>query len=196
MKIKYKPNNINELPKPTVARYERAIENAEIYINNLVNSYSYLLDKANVNKNELLLEHGLINERDLIHGENIDIASFVKWYLGEYLDESTKRAYLMGFSSGDNEGAKEGLGYGIRVEKEKSLKGSSKGGKQRNKETVEREKYFYQLIQKELERSGKEILKVSATYFMNKGKPFPVEERSVLNSIRKARNKIRAENGM
>lgn len=191
MSYDYKPQNGSLASKFEIEKYENALENFDIYIQNILESYSYLLSRLDLNSNELAYQHGLINAHDISLGRELNVSSFIEKHLKEYTDELIKRAHLIGHAGGDIAGANWGANTTAKAEKTKRTQIAKRGGETKKPDTQERNKYFYDLINDQVKLNGIDILKKLPKYFKEIAtKEFYVGERSISDSINDAKRKI------
>lgn len=179
MGFNYKPQSFTKANKGAIKKYEASLKDLEQYIHNLITSHDYLQQQVEIDKNEFAHTFGLVTDFDICSGIEIDVARHTESFLKSYIDEVIKRAYLMGVCSGDTKGT--------AWVKERMTKASSLGGKRKSKSAEARDKYFYDLVKKEVEKNGLPILESPPRYFRLKAsKNFGVAERSLNQSINKA----------
>ena len=176
MVFNYKPQSFTKANKGSIKKYEASLKNLEQYIHNLITSYDYLQQQVEIDNTEFAQEFGLVTDFDICSGSEIDVTQHSKLFLKSYIDEVIKRAYLMGVCSGDTKGT--------AWVKKRMIKASSLGGKRRTQSAEARDKFFYDLVKKEVEKNGLPILESPPKYFRLKAsKNFGVSERSLNNSI-------------
>lgn len=191
MGYNYKPQNGSLASKLEIEKYESALDNFDTYIQNLIESYSYLLSKVDLNNNELAYQHGLVNEHDLSWGRELNVPSFIEKHLKEYTDELIKRSHLLGHAGGDITGANWGANATAKAEKTKRTEIAKKGGATKKLDTQDRNNYFCILVTEQVQLHGVDILKKLPKYFKKIAKQkFYVCDRSISKSINYAKKEV------
>ncbi len=201
MGYNYKPQNGSLASKLEIEKYESALDNFDTYIQNLIESYGYLLSKVDLNNNELAYQHGLVNEHDVSWGRELNVPSFIEKHLKEYTDELIKRAHLIGHAGGDITGAT----WAITQKEKKDSEQRAINRSNPNKSTEQRDKYFFNLVNNLHKEIGDAALELKPEYYRNLYKKkipkfldngdinkerFNVDMRSLNNSINAAKKKI------
>lgn len=168
MKIAYTPHRLGNPSSLTVKKYEKSLEAIEIYIENLIVSHANLLNQVDINEAEYALTHGLINDFDVSHGNDIEITSNIKMYLVSYVEGLIKSSYQMGVSSGDNKGTAWALNETKKLESKRNQKKRSRP----NCETEKIRSDIYYLIEQDFNAFGKSIKDYKHSRYVDKYKKY------------------------
>lgn len=194
MKIEYIPHRFGKPSKSAIKKYEKSLEAIEIYIENLVTSHADLLNQVDVDKAEHALEYGLIQNFDVSHGNDIDVATHIRMYSRLYIEDLIKRAYQMGVCSGDTKGAGWALNEARKLE-------SNKNSAKRSKPNISTEKIrrdIEHLISQDFKDLGEEIKYFKLERYVNKYKDFlatkdthpTITDQTIKKHIKKIREEI------